>query len=221
LSADLHDLPGTIAATVHLLAQVVHEHAVACSLRLHGSEGAEQSYWLQARERIFAPRRKEGWMASVEKSIDVNVPVRVAYNQWTQFEDFPQFMDGIEEVRQINDTQLHWRASIAGKTEEWDAEIIEQTPDQQVARRSTSGTENSGTVRFTPMGAEQTRVTVVMGYEPEGIVEKVGDRIGMVDQRVAGDLERFKSFIEGRGSETGAWRGEVHEGSSQSNASGS
>jgi uncharacterized membrane protein len=155
-------------------------------------------------------------MASVEKSIEVNVPVRTAYNQWTQFEDFPQFMDGVEEVRQISDTQLHWRASIAGKQEEWDAEIIEQTPDQQVAWRSTSGTENSGTVRFTPMGAEQTRVTVVMGYEPEGIVEKVGDAIGMVDQRVEGDLERFKRFIEGRGSETGAWRGEVHGGSTQS-----
>jgi uncharacterized membrane protein len=160
-------------------------------------------------------------MASVEKSIEVNVPVRTAYNQWTQFEEFPQFMDGVEEVRQIDDTRLHWRASIAGKEEEWDAEIIEQTPDQQVAWRSTSGAENSGSVRFTPVGAEQTRVTVVMGYEPEGIVEKVGDTIGMVDQRVEGDLQRFKSFIEGRGSETGAWRGEVHGGSTQSSASGS
>ena len=159
-------------------------------------------------------------MASVEKSIEVNVPVRTAYNQWTQFEEFPQFMDGVEEVRQIDDTRLHWRASIAGKTEEWDAEIIEQTPDQQVAWRSTSGTENSGTVRFTPMGAERTRVTVVIGYEPEGIVEQVGDKIGLIDQRVEGDLERFKSFIEGRGRETGAWRGEVHGGSTQSRTSG-
>jgi uncharacterized membrane protein len=160
-------------------------------------------------------------MASVEKSIEVNVPVRTAYNQWTQFEEFPQFMEGVEEVRQLDDKRLHWRATIAGKTEEWDAEISEQTPDRQVAWRSTSGDENSGTVRFTPMGAEQTRVTVVMGYEPEGIVEKVGDKIGMVDQRVEGDLQRFKSFIEGRGTETGAWRGEIHGGSVERGATGS
>jgi uncharacterized membrane protein len=158
-------------------------------------------------------------VASVEKSIEVNVPVRIAYDQWTQFEEFPRFMEGVEQVRQLDDKRLHWKASIAGKEEEWDAEIIEQTPDRQVAWRSTTGAENSGTVRFTPMGAEQTRVTVVMTYQPEGMVEKIGDKIGMVDQRVEGDLERFKRFIEGRGTATGAWRGEIHGGSVEGNPS--
>lgn len=158
-------------------------------------------------------------MASVEKSIEVNVPVRTAYNQWTQFEEFPRFMDGVEEVRQLDDKRLHWKASIAGKDEEWDAEIIEQTPDTQVAWRSTSGAENAGTVRFTPLGADRTRVTVVMTYQPEGMVEKIGDRIGMVEQRVEGDLERFKRFIEERGTATGAWRGEIHGGSVESSPS--
>jgi uncharacterized membrane protein len=149
-------------------------------------------------------------MASVEKSIEVNLPVRTVYNQWTQFEEFPQFMEGVEQVRQLDDKRLHWRASIAGKTEEWDAVITEQTPDQVVAWRSTSGAENSGAIRFTPLGADKTRVTAVIGYEPEGIVETAGDKLGIVDRRVQGDLERFKTFIEERGVATGAWRGEIH-----------
>jgi uncharacterized membrane protein len=160
-------------------------------------------------------------MVSVEKSIEVNVPVRTAYNQWTQFEAFPQFMEGVEEVRQLDDKRLHWRATIAGKSEEWDAEITEQTPDQQVAWRSTSGSENSGIIRFTPVGADRTRVTASIGYEPEGIIEQAGDALGVVDRRVEGDLERFKEFIESRGSETGAWRGEIHGGSVERGASGS
>ncbi len=151
-------------------------------------------------------------MAKVEKSIEVNLPIRPVYNQWTQFEEFPRFMEGVEEVRQLDDTNLHWRASIAGKTEEWDAAITDQIPDQQVAWRSTSGAENSGIITFTPMGADKTRVTAVIGYEPEGIVEKAGDALGVVDSRVQGDLERFKSFIEERGTATGAWRGEVQGG---------
>jgi uncharacterized membrane protein len=160
-------------------------------------------------------------MASVEKSIEVNLPVRTVYNQWTQFEEFPRFMEGVEEVRQIDDKRLHWRASIAGKTEEWDATITDQIPDQLVAWRSTSGSENSGAIRFTPIGASTTRVTAVIGYQPEGVVEKVGDAIGAVDRRVESDLERFKEFIEQRGSATGAWRGEIHGGAVESGASGS
>lgn len=159
-------------------------------------------------------------MANVEKSIEVNLPIRTVYNQWTQFEEFPRFMEGVEEVRQIDDTRLHWKASIAGKTEEWDATITDQIPDQLVAWRSTSGAENSGAIRFTPVGDTQTRVTAVIGYQPEGVVEKVGDAIGAVDRRVAGDLERFKDFVEQRGSATGAWRGEIH-GGVESGASGS
>ena len=151
-------------------------------------------------------------MAKVEKSIEVNLPVRPVYNQWTQFEEFPRFMEGVEEVRQLDDTRLHWKASIAGKTEEWDAVITEQVPDQRVAWNSTSGTENSGVISFTPVGSDKTRVTATIGYEPEGIVEKAGDALGVVDARVKGDLERFKQFIEERGAATGAWRGEVHGG---------
>jgi uncharacterized membrane protein len=157
-------------------------------------------------------------MASIEKSIDVNQPVRTVYNQWTQFEEFPRFMEGVEQVRQLDDKRLHWRAEIAGKTEEWDAEITNQIPDQQVAWRSTSGSENSGIIRFTPMGADKTRVTAVIGYDPEGIVETVGDKLGFVSRRVEGDLERFKTFIEERGAATGAWRGEIHGGAVESGA---
>lgn len=155
-------------------------------------------------------------MDSIEKSITVDVPVRTAYNQWTQFESFPAFMEGVEEVRQITDKKLHWRAEIAGKTEEWDAEIVEQTPDRRVSWRSTSGAHNAGTVSFQPMGANQTQVTLRMEYKPEGVVEKVGSALGLVDGRVKGDLERFKKFIESRGAATGAWRGEIHSGQVQS-----
>jgi uncharacterized membrane protein len=151
-------------------------------------------------------------MATVEKSIVVDLPVRTVYNQWTQFEEFPRFMEGVEEVRQLDDTRLRWKASIAGKTEEWDAVITDQIPDQQVAWRSTSGAENSGIITFTPIGTDGTRVTAVIGYAPEGVVEKAGDALGVVERRVEGDLERFKQFIEERGAATGAWRGEVHGG---------
>ena len=151
-------------------------------------------------------------MASIEKSIEVDVPVRTAYNQWTQFEQFPQFMEGVEEVRQLDDKRLQWRASIAGKSEEWQAEIVEQTPDNVVAWRSTSGAENGGRVSFAPSGTKATRVTLRLDYDPQGIVESAGDKLGFVSRRVGGDLERFKEFIEGRGTATGAWRGEIHGG---------
>jgi uncharacterized membrane protein len=149
-------------------------------------------------------------MNTVEKSIVVDVPVRTAYNQWTQFEDFPQFMQGVEQVRQEGDAHTHWRANIAGKTVEWDADITEQTPDQRVSWRSTTGAHNAGTVSFQPDGADRTRVTLSLEYVPEGFFETVGSALGFVEARVQGDLERFKEFIESRGGETGAWRGEIH-----------
>jgi uncharacterized membrane protein len=151
-------------------------------------------------------------VANIEKSIEVNVPVRTAYNQWTQFEEFPQFMEGVEEVRQLDDKRLQWRASIAGKSEQWQAEVIEQTPDRVVAWRSTSGADNGGRVSFQPAGPNATRITLRLDYDPEGIVETAGDKLGFVSRRVEGDLERFKTFIEDRGAETGAWRGEIHDG---------
>jgi uncharacterized membrane protein len=148
-------------------------------------------------------------MAKIEKSIDVHVPVRTAYDQWTQFEEFPRFMEGVEEVRQLDDKRLHWRAKVAGREEEWDAEITEQLPDERVAWRSTSGAENAGVVTFHHIDANTTRVMLQLEYDPQGVVENVGDALGVVSRRVAGDLKRFKEFIEGRGTETGAWRGEI------------
>ena len=147
-------------------------------------------------------------MSSIMKSIDVNVPVRVAYNQWTQFEEFPRFMEGVESVEQIDDKTVHWKAEIAGVTREWDAEIVDQLPDQQITWRATDGTDNQGTVQFAPADSG-TRVTVRLDYQPEGLVEKAGDVLNFVDRRVSDDLDRFKEFIESRGTETGQWRGEV------------
>ena len=145
----------------------------------------------------------------VSDSIEVNVPVRVAYNQWTQFEEFPRFMEGVQEVRQLDDTRLHWKAEIAGKVEEWDAVIAEQHPDRVIAWHSTSGPQNAGHVTFAPLGPNSTRVTLQMGYRPEGVVENVGSMLGVVERRVKGDLRRFKEFVESRGTPTGAWRGEI------------
>ena len=150
-------------------------------------------------------------MSSITESIDVNVPVRTAYNQWTQFEEFPQFMSAVERVDQLDDTRLHWVAKVGGKTKEWDARITEQTPDQRVAWTATSGAENAGVVTFHRIDENKTRVTVQMDVDPEGVVESVGDAAGVPDRQVKGDLERFKEFIESRGQETGAWRGEVDQ----------
>jgi uncharacterized membrane protein len=146
---------------------------------------------------------------TVEQSIDVNVPIATAYNQWTQFEEFPQFMDGVDSVRQIDDKHLHWKASFGGSEHEWDAEITEQSPEERVAWRNTDGKENAGVVTFHKLDDAVTRIMVQLDFVPEGIKEKVGAALGAADRRVAGDLERFKAFIEERGSETGAWRGEV------------
>ena len=148
-------------------------------------------------------------MASIEESIDVAVPVETAYNQWTQFEQFPSFMEGIEAVQQLDDTRLHWVAEIGGKREEWDARITEQHPDHRVAWAATSGKGNAGVVTFHRLDEAQTRVMVQMDWEPEGATEQIGATLGMDNRRVQGDLQRFKELIEQRGSETGAWRGEV------------
>ena len=150
-------------------------------------------------------------MSTIEQSVDVEVPVRTAYNQWTQFEQFPRFMEGVEEVRQVTDTRLHWAAKIAGARREWDAEITEQTPDQRIAWKATSGTQNDGVVTFHRIDDDRTRVMLQLEFDPDGFVEKAGDALGIIRTRTHGDLERFKDFIEGRGTETGAWRGEVDQ----------
>ena len=154
-------------------------------------------------------------MATVEQSIEVNVPVRVAYDQWTQFEDFPQFMEGIESVTQLDDTHLRWVAELGGNREEWTAEITEQVPDERIAWRSTSGVSQSGLVTFLEMGPGQTEVRVEFEYEPQGIVETLGSKFGQDERRVKADLERFKEFVESRGVPTGAWRGTVQGGETQ------
>ena len=145
----------------------------------------------------------------VEKSITVDVPVSTAYNQWTQFEDFPHFMGGVKEVHQHDDQRLHWVAEIAGVRREWDAEIVDQQPDQRIAWRSIDGAGNGGIVTFQPVGPETTQVNLQMEFEPEGLAETVGDKLGIVSKQAESDLKRFKEFVEGRGTETGAWRGEV------------
>jgi len=148
-------------------------------------------------------------MSTVERSIEVEVPVRTAYNQWTQFEEFPQFMEGVESVRQSDDRHLHWIADIGGVRREWDAEITEQHPDERVAWRATSGTRNAGVVTFHRLDAARTKIMLQLEVDPDGFVEQAGDRLGFVSRRAASDLERFKEYIEARGRETGAWRGDI------------
>jgi uncharacterized membrane protein len=151
-------------------------------------------------------------MSKITKSVEVEVPVSTAYNQWTQFEDFPRFMEGVKSVRQIDDKTLEWTAEVAGVKRSWRAEIVDQTPDRRIAWTSTSGARNNGVVTFEPPADNRTRITLELDVDPEGPVENVGDALGILDRRVVGDLERFKEFIEARGQETGAWRGEVKGG---------
>src|SRR5438552_4046284 len=148
-------------------------------------------------------------METIEKTVEVEAPVAKVYNQWTQFEEFPQFMEGVEQVKQLDDKHLHWVAKVGGKQKEWDAEILEQVPDERIAWRSTSGAPNSGIVQFRPKGHNHTLVTLQMNYEPAGATENVGDALGLVSRRIECDLKRFRDFIQRRTTETGAWRGEI------------
>ena len=154
-------------------------------------------------------------MSTIEESIDINVPVRTAYDQWTQFEEFPAFMEGVDKVTQIDDTHLHWVAEIAGVKREWDSVITEQHPDERVAWQSTSGARNAGVVTFHRLDDDHTRVTLQMDVEPEGVVETAGEALGFLDRRVKGDLKHFKDFVEERHAPTGAWRGNVESPSAR------
>jgi uncharacterized membrane protein len=148
-------------------------------------------------------------MPTIDESIDIDVPISTAYDQWTQFEEFPQFMGGVDEVRQVGDTMTHWRTSIGGVDREFDAQITAQEPDRRISWRSVDGKTHEGNVTFEPLGATQTRVHVRTVWEPEGFTEKAGAAIGADDRQVKADLKRFKEFIEKRGVETGGWRGQV------------
>lgn len=150
-------------------------------------------------------------MGATTHSIEVNAPLRAVYNQWTQFEEFPCFMEGVEEVRQEGEKRLFWRATIGGKTKEWEAEITEQIPDERIAWQSVDGSPNSGTITFEKLDSELTRVSATTEYEPEGFIEKAGDALGIPSGRIEGDLGRFREFIEQRGRETGGWRGQIGE----------
>ena len=150
-------------------------------------------------------------MSKVEETIELDVPVGTAYNQWTQFEEFPRFMEHVDEVRQLDDTHLHWRVTVAGKTEEFEAEVTEQVPDTRVAWKSTSGRQNAGVVDFHRLSDDRCQISVQMDAEPEGVIEKAADMAGVAAGQVRGDLERFKELIESRGAETGAWRGTVDQ----------
>jgi uncharacterized membrane protein len=148
-------------------------------------------------------------MESIQQSIDVKAPLTEVYNQWTQFEEFPRFMEGVKEVRQLGDKRLLWRAEIGGRQKEWTAEIFEQLPDERIAWRSIDGPTNSGMVNFTSLGDGRTRIGLKINYDPEGALENIGDALGVLRVRVGNDLERFKEFIESRQASTGAWRGTI------------
>ena len=149
-------------------------------------------------------------MARIERSIDVDVAPRIAYDQWTQFEEFPRFMDGVDSVVQLDDRRLQWVATIGGQRREWTAEIVDQTPDTRIAWRSIDGTVNSGAVLFTPLGPDRVRVSLTIEAEPSDPVEAAGTALGVLGRQVDEDLARFKAFIESRVAPTGAWRGEIH-----------
>ena len=151
-------------------------------------------------------------MQTIEQSIEVDQPIRTVYNQWTQFEEFPEFMEGVEQVQQLDDKRLHWVAEIAGRRLEWDAEIQDQLPDEKISWRSITGQRNEGVVRFEKIADNRTRVNVTISFEPDGALEKMGSALGVASARVKGDLNRFKEFIESRGQESGAWRGEIRQG---------
>jgi uncharacterized membrane protein len=156
-------------------------------------------------------------MPKIEDSIEVQVPVQQAYNQWTQFEDFPKFMDGIQSVQQLDDTHVHWVAEIRGESREWTTEITEQQPDEKISWKTIKGeVKNDGVVTFEPVGDSQTRVNVAMDVEGQSTTENVaGDLLGIVKSQVRGDLERFKQLIESRDEATGAYRGSVQDGEAE------
>ena|SRR5947208_8451317 len=151
-------------------------------------------------------------MAAIRESIIVNAPISTVYNQWTQFEEFPLFMEGVEEVRQLDDTRLQWVVEVGGKRHEWTAKITEQKPDSRIVWRAEDGKDTGGIVTFHSEGPDQTKVELEMEYEAEGLMENLGSKLGSDDRRVKADLERFKQLVESRGVESGAWRGEVEAG---------
>jgi uncharacterized membrane protein len=192
-------------------------HKVRNTLLIVGGAGTVVAAAIPLRRMLSSSRLRKGGLGgtilrAIEESIEVNVPVSTAYNQWTQFEDFPLFMEGVDHVEQLDDTRLHWVAKVGGKTAEWDAKIIEQHPDRQISWISEDGKKTRGMVTFEPIAENRTRVRLSMSYQAEGPVEALGSAAGLDVRRIRGDLERFKDLVESRGTETGGWRGEVTAG---------
>jgi uncharacterized membrane protein len=203
------------AARERVQAKRARSHGLRNSLLLAGvGGGVGVALAVAVRKRASSMPSFGGGTAShvVESSIEVAVPVSVAYNQWTQFEEFPQFMEGVEQVRQLDDTRLHWVASVGGRRAEWDAKILEQHPDRQISWISEDGKKTRGTVTFESLGEDRTLVHLSLGYQAEGFVEAVGSAAGLDRRRIEGDLARFKELIEGRGTPTGAWREDISAG---------
>ena len=211
LRAELQQMAGDLqAAWERLQGKRTRSHRLRNTLLLAGLGGG---LGLALRKRGTSVPILSGTTPRViDSSIEVAVPVSAAYNQWTQFEEFPQFMDGVEEVRQLGDTRLHWVASVGGHRAEWDAKILEQHPDRQISWISEDGKKNRGTVTFESLGENRTLVRLSLGYEAEGFAEAVGSAAGLDRRRIQRDLVRFKDLIEGRGAETGAWREDISAG---------
>jgi uncharacterized membrane protein len=183
-------------------------------LLLGGAAGAAAAFRFRSKVPVERLRRGRG-VNTLDESVEVGVPVSTAYNQWTQFEDFPLFMEGVDHVQQLDDTRLHWVATIAGQTAEWDAKIVEQHPDSQISWVSEDGRKTRGTVSFEPVDDSRALIRLSMSYKAESPAEAAGSAAGLDARRVRADLQRFKELIESRGEESGAWRGEVSAGTTE------
>ena len=187
-------------------------HKLRNTLLVLGGAGAAAAAVPFVRSKFGGRGGVEPEQTRVDAEVEVGVPVRTAYNQWTQFEEFPRFMEGVDEVKQLDDTLLHWAATVAGKHAEWEAKIVEQEPDRRIAWESTDGKQTRGVVEFEAAGPDRSRIRLHMSYTPDGAAEKVGSAIGLDSHRINGDLARFRDLVEGRGVASGAWRGEVKDG---------
>ena len=187
-------------------------HKLRNTLMVAGGAAGAAVLAMLARRRLKANAWTPSDATVVDAEIEVGVPVRTAYNQWTQFEEFPQFMEGVDEVTQLDDTLLHWAATISGRHAEWDAKIIEQQPDRRITWESVDGKRTRGTVTFSEAGPDRSRVRLHMSYRPDGAAERVGSAIGLDSRRINSDLARFRDLVEARQTASGEWRGEIHAG---------
>jgi uncharacterized membrane protein len=211
LQGHLRDMRKALDKAQRRVRRKKQSHRMRNTLIVVGGTGAALAAVPMLRSR-FSSNGAGSALTTVEEELEVGVPVSTAYNQWTQFEDFPLFMDGVDHVQQLDDTRLRWVASIGGKQAEWEAKIVEQVPDTKIVWETLDGRETRGTVWFDKLGEDRTRVRLVMSYRPEGPRERMGAAAGLDRRRIRGDLERFKELVESRGVESGAWRGEVHSG---------